>query len=56
MSKEDYIKVLEDFIKVLHEHNFTYEQFLDLKDEWDRLSWQDRYDLLYDSLKEDLKR
>ena len=42
----------EDFIKILHEHDFTYEQFIDLRDEWDRLSWQDRYDLL----KEDLKK
>lgn len=43
----------EDFIKVLHEHNFTYEQFLDLRDEWDRLSWQDRCDLLKGDLKKE---
>ena len=42
----------EDFIKALHEHDLTYKQFLDLKYECDRLSWQDKYDLL----KEDSKR
>lgn len=36
----------EEFKEALKRHNLTVEEFLDLKDEWDKLKSKERYDLL----------
>ena len=43
-----------NFMKMLESYGMTYTQFLDLKDEWDKLSWSDRNKMLNDAINRDV--